>query len=60
MVVSVWPEEDECDHWCVVRGVDLTREWVYLVNYGPRGGMSWGAFKDEWWPKGEGLACRGT
>ncbi len=57
VIVTVWPEGDECDHWCVIRGIDLVREKIFLVNHGQRRGLTWRGFRDVWWPRGLGLAC---
>jgi hypothetical protein len=61
VIVTMWPEWSACDHWTVVRGIDLDRERVFLTNYGPaadEGSMPWSQFVEDWYPRGGGLVCR--
>jgi hypothetical protein len=61
VIVTVWPEDYGCDHWSVVRGVDVADRKIYLTNCeytGPDGGMPWADFTAMWWPYGGGLVCR--
>jgi hypothetical protein len=49
VIVTLWPEGYFCDHWTVVRGIDLRRRRVFLTNYGEvvadaDGSMAWTAF----------------
>jgi hypothetical protein len=61
VIVTVWPEDYGCDHWTVVRGVDVALARVYLTNCeytGRDGGLAWDAFAAMWFPHGGGLICR--
>ena len=62
VIVTLWPEGYSCDHWAVVRGLDLRRRRVFLTNYGDvaadaDGSMAWTAFLAAWHPRGVGLVC---
>jgi hypothetical protein len=60
VIVTVWPDDYACDHWTVVRGVDLEGRRVFLTNceYADAvGGMNWDTFVSMWYDPGEGLLC---
>jgi hypothetical protein len=53
VIVTVWPEEYETDHWTVVQG--FVGDRIHLTNYKS---MPVRGFKEEWFEVGEGLVCK--
>jgi hypothetical protein len=60
VIVTVEPEDYVCDHWTVIRGVDLRSRRVHLTNYeytDADGTMAWASFRADWSPRGCGWVC---
>lgn len=60
VIVTVWPEDYGCDHWTVVRGIDLDARRIFLCNYSgveADGGMAFDDFAAIWFGRGEGVVC---
>ena len=54
VIVTIYPDGYESDHWTVIRGVRGRR--IYLTNYEEES-VTWSEFLDMWSPKGVGWVC---
>jgi hypothetical protein len=60
VIVTVEPEGYVCDHWTVIRGVDLRTRRVHLTYYeytDAEGSMEWAKFQLDCSPRGCGWVC---
>ncbi len=60
VIVTVWPDWYDCDHWTAIRQVDTDAGRVLLSNYDyldDDGALSWNDFTAIWSPRGGGLVC---
>jgi hypothetical protein len=62
VIVTLFPDGYLCDHWTVIRGLDLRSRRVFLTNPGevpadPDGSMTWTEFSAAWRPRGAGWVC---
>ena len=60
VIVTVLPEDWDCDHWVVIRGMKDHPRRVWLSNYAEvkDGCLSWREFRNMWSPHGEGMVCQ--